>query len=177
MLWKAYPANFLSGSLNINSIHYRFPIVDDIFGICETKLDNSFLEAQFHVENFIYYHRDRSASRRRVMLYGRSDIPQRRRHHLEKLVDSSESRLEIIIMEIIKYPKERWIYVMCYRLDIKTSLLSNTFSLLYDLILKESNDVIVLGDYNCNFMSDNELKDLYISFDTHILVSAPTCYQ
>ena len=46
-----------------------------------------------------------------------------------------------------------------------------------DLILKESNNVIVLGDYNCIFMSDNALKDICISFDMHNLVSAPTCHK
>ena len=46
-----------------------------------------------------------------------------------------------------------------------------------DLILKESDNVIVLGDYNCNFMSDNELKDLCISVDIHNLVSTHTCYK
>ena len=119
---KAHPTNLLSGSLNINSIHHKVPTVDyilqngiiDIFGICETKLDNSFSEAQFHVENFIYYPKDQCASRGGVMLYVRSDIPQRRRHDLEKLVDCSKSGLEIIIIEIITDYKERWMYVMGY---------------------------------------------------------------
>ena len=112
------------------------------------------------------------------MLYVRSDIPQRRRHELEKLVDCSESGLEIIIFEIITDSKERWMYVTGYKPpDIKTSLFINTFSLMCDLILKESHNVIVLGDYNFNFMSDNELKDLCISVDIHNLVSTPTCYN
>ena len=53
----------------------------------------------------------------------------------------------------------------------------DTFSLMCDLISKESDNVIVLGDYNCNFMYDNELKDLCISFDTHNPVSTPPCYK
>ena len=108
------------------------------------------------------------------MLYVRSDIPQRRRHDLEKLVDCSESGLEIIIIII----KERWVYVMGYKPpNIKTSLFVNAFSLMCDLILKESNNVIILGDHNCYFMYDNELTDLCISFDIHDLVSTPTCYK
>ena len=46
-----------------------------------------------------------------------------------------------------------------------------------DLILKESNNVIVLGDYNCNFMSENALKDLCTSFDIHNIVNVPTCHK
>ena len=129
---KAHPTNLLSGSLNINSIRHKLPTVEyihsrmdssiDIFGICETKLENRFPGAQFHVENFIYYHKDCSVSGGGVMLYVRSDIPQRRRRDLEKLVDCSESGLEIIIIEIITDSKECWKYVMGYKPpDIKTS--------------------------------------------------------
>ena len=88
---EANPTNLLSGSLNIKSIRHTFPTIDnivqngyiDIFGICETKLDNGFPEAQCHVENIIYYRKDRSASGGDVMFYVRSDIPQLRRHDLE----------------------------------------------------------------------------------------------
>ena len=55
---KTHPTNLLSGSLNINSIRNKFSTVEyipqnayvDIFGICETKLDDTFPEGQFHVK-------------------------------------------------------------------------------------------------------------------------------
>ena len=40
-----------------------------------------------------------------------------------------------------------------------------------DLILKESNNVIVFSDYNCNFMSEKALKDLCTSFGIHNIVN------
>ena len=56
------------------------------------------------------------------MLYVRPDIPQRRRHDLEKVVDCSKSGFETIIIEIITDSKECWMYVMGYKPpDIKTS--------------------------------------------------------
>ena len=111
-------------------------------------------------------------------MYIRSDIPQRRRYDLEKVLDCGESGLEIMIIETVMNDKERWIYVMGYKPpDVRRSVFIDTFSLMCDLILKESNNVIVLGDYNCNFMSDNALKDICISFDMHNLVSAPTCHK
>ena len=116
---KAHLTNLLSGSLNINSIGHKFSTVHytlkngniDMFGIWETKLNNSFPEAQFHVENCIYYRKDHSANGGGVMLYVRYDITQRSRHDIEK-TDCSASGLEIIIIEIIMDPKERWVYVM-----------------------------------------------------------------
>ena len=113
-----------------------------------------------------------------LMMYFRSDIPQRRRYDLEKFIDSGESGLEIMIIEAVMNNKERWVYVMGYKPpDVRRSVFIDAFSLICDLILQESNNVIVLGDYNCNFMSDNALKDICISFGMHNLVNAPTCHK
>ena len=49
------------------------------------------------------------------MMYFRSDIPQRRRYDLEKVLDCGESGLEIMIIETVMNDKERWIYVMGYK--------------------------------------------------------------
>ena len=183
---KAHPKNLLSGSLNINSIRNKFSTVEyilqnayvDIFGICETKLDHTFPEGQFHVKNCIHYRKDRSSNGGGLMMYFRSDIPQRRRHNLEKIIDGRESGLEILIIETTMNAKERWIYVMGYKPpNVTSSVFIDAFSLLCDLILKESNNVIVLGDYNCNFMSENALKDLCTSFDIHNIVNVPTCHK
>ena len=168
------------------SIRNKFSTVDhilrnayvDIFGICETKLDHTFPEGQFQVTNYTYHRKDRSSDGGGLMMYFRSDIPQRRRYDLEKVLDCGESGLEIMIIETVMNDKERWIYVMGYKPpDVRRSVFIDAFSLMCDLILKESNNVIVLGDYNCNFMSDNALKDICISFDMHNLVSAPTCHK
>ena len=182
---KAHPTNLLTGSLNINSIRNKFSTVDhilrnayvDIFGICDTKL-HTFPEGQFHVTNYTYHRKDRSSNGGGLMMYFRSDIPQRRRYDLEKVLHCGESRLEIMIIETVMNDKERWIYVMSYKPpDVRRSVFIDAFSLMCDLILKESNNVIILGDYNCNFISDNALKDICISFNMHNLVSAPTCHK
>ena len=179
---KAHPTNLLSGSLNISSIRNKFSTVQnilqnayvDIFGICETKLDDTFPEGQFYVNFFIYYRKDRSSNGGGLMMYVRSDIPQRRRHDLEKVIDCRESGLEIMIIETTMNNKELWIYVVGYKPpNVKSSVFIDAFSLMRDLILKESNNVVILGDYNCDFMSVNALKDLCIFYDIHNLVSSP----
>ena len=141
-------------------------------------VQGSFPEGQFHVTNYTYHRKDHSSNGGGLMMYFRSDIPQRRRYNLEKVLDCGESGLQIMIIETVMNNKERSIYVMGYKPpDVRRSVFIDAFSLMCDLILKESNNVIVLGDYNCNFMSDNALKDICISFDMHNLVSAPTCYK
>ena len=185
---KTHPTNLLSGSLNINSIRNKFSTVEyilqnayvDIFGISETKLDDTFPEGRFHVKNYIYYRKDRSSNGGGLMMYFRSDIPQRRWHDLEKVIDCRDSGLEIMIIETTMNNKERWICVVGYKPpNVKGSVFIDAFSLslMCDLILQESNNVITLCDYNYDLMTNNVLKDLCISYDIQNLVSAPTCHK
>ena len=112
-----------------------------------------------------------------LMVYMRSDIPQRRRHDPEKVIDCRESGLEIMIIETTMNNKEHWVYVVGYKPTDVDSVFIDVFSLLCDLMLKESNNDIILGYNNCDFMSDNVLKYLCISYGMHKPVSAPTCHR
>ena len=54
-----FPKKLLIGHININSIRNKFEILKsmlsevlDVLMITETKLDDSFLEQQFHIESF-----------------------------------------------------------------------------------------------------------------------------
>ena len=54
-----YPKELIIGHININSIRNKFEILKsmlsevlDVLMITETKLDDSFLEQQFHIESF-----------------------------------------------------------------------------------------------------------------------------
>ena len=181
---KADPTNLLSESLNINNIRHKFPTVDyilqngyiGIFGIYETRQDDSFPEAQFHVANFIYYHKDRSASGDGVMLYVKSDISQRRRHDLEKLVDCSESGLDIIMIQMIMNSKERWVYMMGYKPpDIKTSFICVMTRLSHP---KRQSRIIPYRSYK-KFVEELFVIDLCISSQImmHYIHNVDICFE
>ena len=71
------------------------------------------------------------------MVYFRSDIPQRRRHDLEKVIDCRDSGLEIVIIETTMNNKDRLIYVVGYKPpNVQGSVFIDAFSLMCDLILK-----------------------------------------
>ena len=118
---KSHPTNLLSESLNINNIRNKFSTVEyilqnayiDILNICETKLDDTFPEGRFHVKNYIYYRKDRSSNGGDSMMYFRSDIPQWRRHDLEKVFNCHESGLELIIETTTN--NNCWIDVVGYK--------------------------------------------------------------
>ena len=54
--------------------------------------------------------------------------------------------------------KEKWLYVLGYKPpDIKKSVFENAFQLLCDVIMNESSNIVLLGDYNCNLLEENFL--------------------
>ena len=55
----------------------------DVLVIGETKLDDSFLDAQFKVDGYQLFRNDRNGDGGGVMAYVRSDIPCRRRKETE----------------------------------------------------------------------------------------------
>ena len=108
----------------------------------------------------------------------RSYIPHRRRHDLENIIDSLATGLEILIIEATLRIKERWIYVEGYKPPgIPEMAFYDVFSTLCDLILQESQNIVILGDYNCDFMTDNPLKDICENFDLQNLITDPTCFK
>ena len=108
-------------------------------GVSETKLDDTFPHGQFHVDNYVLSRKSRTSHGGGVALYVRSDIPHRRRHDLENIIDRSATVLEIIIMEVTMRRKDRWIYVVGYKPPgIKELAFYDIFSTLCDLILRIS---------------------------------------
>ena len=84
--------NFITYHLNVNGIRNKFVEVTDIltnnnvdiFFLSETKIDESFPEAQFRITGFKSYRADRNSCGGVVMAIIRNDIPHRRRNDVEK---------------------------------------------------------------------------------------------
>ena len=156
---KSNPANLIAGFLNVNSIRNKFSALQnilcnsyvDLLGVCETKLDDTFPNGQFHVNNSVLHRKDRTSHGGGVAFFVRSYIPHRRRHDLENIIDGFATGLEIIIIEATLRIKERWIYVVGYKPPgIPEMAFYDVFSTLCDLILQESQNIVILGDYNCD---------------------------
>ena len=125
----------------------------------ETKLDDTFPHGQFHVDNYVQSRKDRTSHSSGVALYVRSDITHHRCHDLENIIDRSATGLEIIIMEVTMRTKERWIYVVGYKPPgIKDLAFHDILSTLCELILLECQNIVIFGDYNCDFMVNTPWK-------------------
>ena len=79
---------------------------------------------------------------------------------------------------VISAKQGGWIYVVGYKPPgIKDMAFYDFFSTLCDLILQGSQNIVILGDYNCDFMTDNPLKDICENFDLQHLITDPTCFK
>jgi hypothetical protein len=113
---KSNPFQLQIAYLNINSILNKcdmlsellYDNVVDILFVAETKLNASFPNAQFAVDNYRLWRKDMTSHGGGVMVYLRSDIPGDRRVDLEFEV------VECISLEIIVNSR-RWLISGSYR--------------------------------------------------------------
>ena len=147
-----------------------------MFALCETKLDDSFPIDQFSISNFICHRKDRTSHGGGLIFYVRSDIPQYRRCDIENIVDSLMTGLAIVVLEIILNSKERWLYVLGYKPpNVKSNDMLNAFNILCDKLLNESQNIVIWGDYNYDFLKQNDLSNACVSFDLHNIIKGPAC--
>ena len=112
--------NLIISHLNINSIRYKFDTIYemlssnliDVFGVSETKLDDSFKDALFSVEGFKLYRKDNRSSSGGILVLIRVDIIHVRRKDLENIVSSGSG--EVLILEC-KLRSDKWIIANVYR--------------------------------------------------------------
>ena len=103
------PDKLILGHVNINSIRNKFDSLiymldknTDTFLISDTKLDDSFLSAQFKIEGFITpYRYDRNDKGGGFLLYIREDIPSR------LLKSKSQCNVKSLSVEI-NLKKRKW---------------------------------------------------------------------
>ena len=81
-----FKSNFIIAHVNINTYRHKFAQIQDLLrkrsvvllAISETKLDNTFPNAQFYVDGFTVYRHDKSSISGGLLIYVRSDIAHRR---------------------------------------------------------------------------------------------------
>ena len=84
--------------------------------------------------------------------------------------------LEIVVLEIILNSKEKWLYALGYKPpSVKSNDMLNAFNILCDKLLNESQNIVILGDYNYDFLKQNDLSNACVSFDLHNIIKGPTC--
>ena len=148
----------------------------DILCIDETKLNETFPDAQFIIENYQFtpFRRDRNNKGGGKMVFIRKEL-------LAKSLEDFETKsTETILIELL-ISKKRWCNIFIYRppkYDKKVSFqeLSKTIS---QAINKYDN---ILGDLNIDVsgskgLNDNHISELNDTFNLINLVKASTCFK
>ena len=147
----------------------------DLFLISESKLDDSFPNAQFNMNGYRLHRNDRTANGGGLMMYIRSDIPHRTRPELH----SQSAHVESMVFEVhIKCDK--WLFVGVYsphkRYEDELILFLND---IYEKEIGNYKDIVCIGDINVDLSCgktkvNDELLDIY---DLYNLIKDPTCFK
>ena len=179
------PKNCIIGHLNINSIRNKFEAVEcilndgliDIFALSESKIDESFPNAQFIINDFSLHRKDRNRFGGGLLLYIRSDIPHRRRCDLEPRNQISHG-VEIMVIEARLYKMEKWFLVIIYKPPkVTNESFENTLTEICQSLEKESTHWFVMGDTNLDMNHEKSLSDPCVVYNLSNLVDGPTCFK
>ena len=167
------------GHININSIRNKFEDLKymvknkiDILLISETKIDDSFPEAQFYIDGYSKpYRYDRNSSGGGLIAYFREDIPCRELKDYNIPGDIEGTFIEINLR------KKKWLLFFGYNPNKGniSNFLQNVMCTL-DKYLKTYDNILIMGDLNSEF-KEGPIKLFCESYNLKSLINTPTCYK
>ena len=177
-----YARNILIHHLNINSFRYKFnetchilyESLADILVISETKLNDSFPTAQFHVPNFSIYRKDRNCYGGGLVVYINSLFPHCLRNDFNDLFCDG---IEGLVFEV-NIKKRKWLLLPIYKPpNVSDVVFIPCFSKIVECMLSESPYIIVIGDLNFDMNVDNNLQDCCSILGLKNLIKSDTCFK
>jgi hypothetical protein len=174
--------NFMASYLNINSLRYKFTEIHDLIVknsmdflcVAETKLDDSYSDALFEIDNYRTFRRDNSSFSGGLLAIVRSDIP----CHLRS--DFVCKFVETLCIEVTLTSKKILVACLYRNPRISNADFENDISTLVEKIIVSYDRYLLIGDLNFD-MTDNgsgqPLTDLCHLYDLHNVILSPTCFK
>ena len=123
----------------------------DILAINETKLDATIKDGEVYLTGYDVVRKDRESNGRNgggVCIYVRSNI------NFQLRADLSPNNLECLTVEISKPRSKPFLVSTWYRPPQSSPGLFSTFERIIDKIDDENLELYLLGDLNCNLLSE-----------------------
>ncbi|CAG2251654.1 unnamed protein product [Mytilus edulis] len=180
-LKKRHPMQFTCAYLNINSLRHKFCLIEDLLSsslvemlfIAETKIDSSFPDAQFRVNDYHLWRADRNQNGGGLVAYARSDLVCDRKCNLEF------NSVESICVDLF-VNNRKWLITGLYRPpSMSNSEFIKDFIDTFDKASTKYDYILMLGDLNYDMLvneKSNTLKDAWDVCDLTNLVHEPTCH-
>jgi hypothetical protein len=173
-LKRKHPNTLLTAYLNINSFRYRYCHIKellvnntvDVLFLAETKIDGTFCDAQFTVDNYHFWRKNRT-THGGLAVYVRSDLPCDRKNKVEFQC------IESISVEI-KIGSDKWLIIGVYRPQtINEKDFNNDFIKTCHQITTKYDNCMFIGDMNYDMLvseKSSALANMCDIFDLHNLV-------
>ena len=157
-----YPNNLIIGYLNINTLQNKIISLSreiiakaplDVFCIDETKLDESFPNSQFILENFQFppFRRDRNSKGGGKLVYVKQGI-------IVKRLENLETKFSETIWIELTISKKKWCALFAYRSqNKKKALFFEEISSSLSHIVNKYDNYIIAWDLNINMPYTNTL--------------------
>jgi len=171
---------FVFSHLNINSLRYKIGEIKevlsngytDILCLSETKIDDSFPNAQFDVKGFTMHRMDRNEHGGGLLCYVNSNVP----HRCRKDIAYNKDGIESIVVEV-KFEHEKQMFIFMYKQpSVSKHCLVHALDLMYNKSICECKSVYVVGDLNVNLLKEgHDLADSLQLLGIKNVVKGPTC--
>ena len=166
--------------INVNSIRYKhadlFAVINsntDVLSIAETKLDSSFPNAQFLVDEYKEpYRKDRNVHGGGLLVSVKQDIPSQELKDYPLLPNS----FDVIVIEL-NFRKAMWLLINVYKPpSVNNSAFCENISGTIDFYSQKYINIVLMGDFNMQ-PTDNNFQTFCESHDLYNLIKDKTCFK
>ena len=142
----------------------------------ETKLDDSFPNAQFNIDGYVMHRLDHKSNSGGIIAYVRSDIPQKK-VDLYVIGSMNKGRIELQAIEIT-VNNEKWLVINIYK-EPKTpdATLVDHLDKMLSTYCSQYTNVVLCGDINVNMLKNNSISDIVDVHGMKNIVTKPTCFK
>ena len=141
--------------------------------LAETKIDETFIDTQFKVNDFHFWRADRNQYGGGLVAYARSDLACDRKMNLEY------QTIESICIEI-NINNRKWLISGLYRPpSLSDSEFTKDYTKTFDKTTTKYENFLILGDLNYDMLVNEKctaLKEVCDIFDLTNMVVDPTCF-
>ena len=146
-----------------------------IMTLNETRLDESIPDEEIHIQGYEILRKDRHRMGGGIAVY----LDKNSGFTYKLRTDLMPAELEMIVFEVLCSKSKPFIVICWYRPETEIKMFDHFQSVL-EKVEVENKDVIVIGDVNCDLLTDNpscytkKLKEITDSFDMTQLIKEAT---
>ena len=172
--------NMIIGHLNVNSLNLKFKEVKDLIVRCkfevmvltETKLDDSYRDALFEIDNYDMYRQDKRSNSGGIMIYVSKILPSTLGN-----INNFDDDIECVSVEITCNETKLMVLGMYKNPKMNPNVFKVYFEKSCEEVLEKYENVIIIGDLNFNMLQDNVLSQMCPPYNLTNIIKEPTCFK